>query len=161
MTLLGAEAIDRLLEVHFPQAHHGGRVMFIETIGEEETVVRLRQAERNMRPGNTISGPAMFALADWGTYVAILARHGESALQAVTTGLHVIAACRAQDPERFAFLASSWEGRPAHFDFLAGSTALREGLSLGYDVAGMTHDWAAYEAAFCVRRAPYLLYGSG
>jgi uncharacterized protein (TIGR00369 family) len=87
MTLLGAEAIDRLLEVHFPQAHHGGRVMFIETIGEEETVVRLRQAERNMRPGNTISGPAMFALADWGTYVAILARHGESALQAVTTNI--------------------------------------------------------------------------
>ncbi len=61
--------------------------MFIETIGEEETVVRLRQAERNMRPGNTISGPAMFALADWGTYVAILARHGESALQAVTTNI--------------------------------------------------------------------------
>ncbi len=93
-----------------------------------------------------------------GVQVHVLDR---AALQAVTTGLHVIAACRAQDPERFAFLASSWEGRPAHFDFLAGSTALREGLSLGYDVAGMTHDWAAYEAAFCVRRAPYLLYGSG
>ncbi|MBV1692953.1 MAG: PaaI family thioesterase [Hyphomicrobiales bacterium] len=87
MTRLHADAIDRLLDVHFPQAHHGGRVMFIETLGPDETVVRLRQNERNMRPGNTVSGPAMFALADWGTYVAILAQQGEAALQAVTTNI--------------------------------------------------------------------------
>lgn len=79
-------------------------------------------------------------------------------LCAVTTGLHVIAACRAQDPERFAFLESSWEGRPPHFDLLAGNATLREGLALGYDVAGLTADWQAYEAAFRTRRAPYLLY---
>ena len=81
-----------------------------------------------------------------------------TALRAVTTGLHVIAACRAQDPERFAFLASSWEGRPPHFDLLAGSAALRDGLSLGYDVAGLTGNWAGYEKAFRARRAPHLLY---
>ena len=81
-----------------------------------------------------------------------------NALHAVTTGLHVIAACRAQDPDRFAFLESSWEGRPPHFDLLAGSAALREGLSLGYDVAGLTGNWAGYEKAFRARRAPHLLY---
>jgi len=83
-----------------------------------------------------------------------------TAMRAVTTGLHVIAACRAQDPDRFAFLESSWEGRPPHFDLLAGSAALREGLSLGYDVAGLTAGWAAYEAGFRARRAPHLIYES-
>ncbi|HAJ36523.1 MAG TPA: DUF1343 domain-containing protein [Chloroflexi bacterium] len=81
-----------------------------------------------------------------------------NAMRAVTTGLHVIAACRAQDPERFLFLESSWEGRPPHFDLLAGNATLREGLALGYDVAGLTDAWCAAEAAFRVRRAPYLLY---
>jgi hypothetical protein len=36
---------------------------------------------------------------------------------------------------------------------------LREGLALGYDVAGLTADWATDAAAFRARRAPYLLYG--
>ncbi len=82
-----------------------------------------------------------------------------NAMHAVTTGLHVVAACRAQDPDRFAFLESSWEGRPPHFDLLAGNAMLREGLALGYDVAGLTADWATDEAAFRARRAPHLLYG--
>jgi len=79
-------------------------------------------------------------------------------LQAVTTGLQVIAACRAQDPGRFAFLESSGEGHPPHFDLLAGSAALREGLGRGYDVAGLAADWVGYQADFFARRAPYLLY---
>ncbi|MFZ1768246.1 MAG: DUF1343 domain-containing protein [Caldilinea sp.] len=81
-----------------------------------------------------------------------------NALRAATTGLHVIAACRAQNPDRFAFLESSWEGRPPHFDLLAGNAALREGLALGYDVAGLTADWAMFENHFRARRAPFLLY---
>lgn len=81
-----------------------------------------------------------------------------NALRAVTTGLHVIAACCAQSPEQFTFLASSWEGRPPHFDLLAGNATLREGLALGYDVAGLTAHWRAYEATFRARRAPHLLY---
>ncbi|HHY58885.1 MAG TPA: DUF1343 domain-containing protein [Chloroflexi bacterium] len=81
-----------------------------------------------------------------------------NAMHAVITGLHVIAACRAQAPECFAFLESSWEGRPPHFDLLAGDATLREGLALGYDVATLTAHWGAQEAAFRARRAPYLLY---
>lgn len=90
-----------------------------------------------------------------GVQVHVLDRN---ALRAVTTGLHVIAACRAQNPDRFAFLESSWEGRPPHFDLLAGNAALREGLALGYDVAGLTADWAMFENQFRARRAPFLLY---
>lgn len=46
--------------------------------------VRLRVAERHLRPGGTVSGPSMFALADVGLYLAILSRIGPVAL-AVTT----------------------------------------------------------------------------
>lgn len=81
-----------------------------------------------------------------------------NAMHAVTTGLHVIAACRAQDPDHFAFLDSSWEGHPPHFDLLAGNAALRSGMAMGYDIAGLTADWQSNEMAFQTRRAPYLLY---
>lgn len=46
--------------------------------------VRMRVAERHLRPGGTVSGPSMFALADVALYLAILSRIGPVAL-AVTT----------------------------------------------------------------------------
>jgi uncharacterized protein (TIGR00369 family) len=55
----------------------------IEELGEE-LVVRLRVRADHLRPGGTVSGPNMFALADVGIYLAILARIGPVAL-AVTT----------------------------------------------------------------------------
>lgn len=55
----------------------------IESAGEE-LVVRMKIAERHLRPGGTVSGPNMFALADVGLYLAILQRLGPVAL-AVTT----------------------------------------------------------------------------
>jgi uncharacterized protein (TIGR00369 family) len=48
--------------------------------------VRLAYHERHLRPGGTISGPAMMALADLTLYVAILANIGPVGL-AVTTNL--------------------------------------------------------------------------
>jgi uncharacterized protein (TIGR00369 family) len=50
----------------------------------EDLVLRLRVAERHLRPGGTVSGPSIFALADVAMYLAILARIGPVAL-AVTT----------------------------------------------------------------------------
>lgn len=55
----------------------------VEEVGAE-LVVRLRVGDAHLRPGGTVSGPAMFALADVGIYLAILARIGPVAL-AVTT----------------------------------------------------------------------------
>lgn len=49
-----------------------------------ETVIRLRVDDSHLRPGGTVSGPTMFALADVGIYLAILSRIGPVAL-AVTT----------------------------------------------------------------------------
>lgn len=59
----------------------------VEEVGEE-LVVRLRVGEMHLRPGGTVSGPAMFALADVGIYLAILARLGPVAL-AVTTNASI------------------------------------------------------------------------
>lgn len=46
--------------------------------------LRLFVADRHLRPGGTVSGPAMFGLADVAMYLAILSRIGPVAL-AVTT----------------------------------------------------------------------------
>jgi uncharacterized protein (TIGR00369 family) len=87
--VLSVADIDRLLSVHFPQIHLGGRVFFIEGAGDKRARMRMAAHEKNLRPGNTLSGPSMFQLADLALYVAILATLGEGALQAVTTNLNI------------------------------------------------------------------------
>jgi uncharacterized protein (TIGR00369 family) len=46
--------------------------------------LRLRVAERHLRPGGTVSGPTIFALADVAMYLAILSRIGPVALTVTT-----------------------------------------------------------------------------
>ena len=60
----------------------------IVTLTPEQTVLELATDEHNIRPGGTISGPTMMALADAAMYAAILARIGRVAL-AVTTNLNI------------------------------------------------------------------------
>ena len=50
--------------------------------------MRLAPSERHLRPGGTVSGPTMFALADVTAYCAVLAHIGPVAL-AVTTNLNI------------------------------------------------------------------------
>lgn len=57
----------------------------VEAVTPAGLRLRLRVAGRHLRPGGTVSGPAMFALADVGVYLAVLSRIGPVAL-AVTTG---------------------------------------------------------------------------
>ncbi|MFC3085351.1 PaaI family thioesterase [Tabrizicola soli] len=56
----------------------------VERVGPEGLLLRLKVAERHLRPGGTVSGPSIFALADVAMYLAILSRIGPVAL-AVTT----------------------------------------------------------------------------
>jgi uncharacterized protein (TIGR00369 family) len=60
----------------------------IEAIGPMSARVRLRYHPDQLRPGGTISGPSLFALADLALYVAILAQIGRVPL-AVTTNLNI------------------------------------------------------------------------
>ena len=46
--------------------------------------VRMRALETDLRPGGTVSGPAMFALADCAYYMATLALIGREALTVTT-----------------------------------------------------------------------------
>ena len=48
----------------------------MERVDEAGITLRLRVTAQHLRPGNVISGPAMFALADVAVYLAILSRIG-------------------------------------------------------------------------------------
>jgi uncharacterized protein (TIGR00369 family) len=82
--LTAAEIVDFLDEV-FPQS----RGMFvIEEVAPMRARVRMPIDERHLRPGDTVSGPSMFWLADCAFYVAVLASIGREA-QAVTTNMTI------------------------------------------------------------------------
>lgn len=85
--MISTAEIDRLIDLHFPEIHFGGKTHFIDAVTETGARVRLENHARNLRPGGTVSGPAMFSLADFAVYVAILGRIGEAGLQAVTTNM--------------------------------------------------------------------------
>jgi uncharacterized protein (TIGR00369 family) len=86
---LDARRIAELVDARFPQIHSGGRNLLIEEVGPGRARVRMVADPRNTRPGGTISGPAMFALADFSVYVAIIASLGEPGFDAVTSSLNV------------------------------------------------------------------------
>jgi uncharacterized protein (TIGR00369 family) len=86
LPLMTAAEVESLLDREFPQIHHGGRSYHIEEVGSLFARVRMAYHERHIRPGGTLSGPSMMALADYTLYVAILANIGPVPL-AVTTNL--------------------------------------------------------------------------
>ena len=86
--LMGVDELEAFLEREFPQLHHGGRSYSVESVAHGAASMRLHYQDRHLRPGGTISGPAMFALADLAMYVAVLASIGPVGL-AVTTNLNI------------------------------------------------------------------------
>lgn len=79
-----AALADFLAEV-FPQVKDD---FVIEDLAPMRIRVRMPVAERHLRPGGTVSGPSMFALADVSVYMAVLAMIGPAAL-AVTTNCSI------------------------------------------------------------------------
>jgi uncharacterized protein (TIGR00369 family) len=86
---LDAGRIAELVNIRFPQIHAGGQTMHIEAVHHAGARVRMAADPRHTRPGGTLSGPAMFALADFSIYVAIIASLGEPGFDAVTSSLHI------------------------------------------------------------------------
>ena len=82
---MSAVALTAFLEKTFPQIADD---FTVEALTDDDLTVRLKVAERHLRPGGTVSGPAMFALADVSIYLAILARIGPQEL-AVTTNASI------------------------------------------------------------------------
>lgn len=79
-TVTIAELSDFLIK-EFPQVCAEYR---IEKITDGGVRVRLVTAEKHLRPGGTISGPSMFALADLTMYMGILSRIGLQGLTVTT-----------------------------------------------------------------------------
>lgn len=77
--------LTEFLDQVFPQVR--GQ-MVIEDVGPMTARLRLPVQERHLRPGGTVSGPAMFTLADCAFYVAVLAMIGREPLT-VTTSLNI------------------------------------------------------------------------
>ena len=75
----------RFLDTEFVQAKD---LCEIEEIGPMTGRFRMRPGEGNLRPGGTVSGPAMFALADVAVYLTLVAMIGPVAL-AVTTNASI------------------------------------------------------------------------
>jgi uncharacterized protein (TIGR00369 family) len=86
---MSAAELAVFLDRDFPELQGGSEpTFFVEAVGPMTARMRLRYHPRHLRPGGTISGPAMFALADVALYAAILAQIGPVAL-AVTTNLNI------------------------------------------------------------------------
>ena len=79
--------IQRMLVREFPQVDFE-RTFILGELRPGEVDLRLAANQSHLRPGGTVSGPAMMTLVDVGAYVVILAHLGPVAL-AVTTNLNI------------------------------------------------------------------------
>jgi uncharacterized protein (TIGR00369 family) len=80
-----ADEVAALLDREFPQVSDH---FTIESLEEMRIRVRLNVGEAHLRPGGTVSGPSIFALADVAVYMAVLGMIGPEAL-AVTTNCSI------------------------------------------------------------------------
>ena len=103
-------------------------------MGERSARVRLRHHERHIRPGGTVSGPAMFTLADFAVYVAIIAALGEAGLDAVTTNLNINFLAKPEPRDLVAHVQPHPAGPPA-------------GRRRGRDLFGRLPDMVAHAIA--------------
>jgi uncharacterized protein (TIGR00369 family) len=85
---MSAAEVATLLQGEFPQAFQDGSGITIEDAWYGGCRVRRAFNDRFLRPGGTISGPTMMALADFAMYVGVLASIGPVPL-AVTTNLNI------------------------------------------------------------------------
>jgi uncharacterized protein (TIGR00369 family) len=123
---LDAEGVRAFIESVWPGAFES---YSIESLSERRAVVRLTHHQRMLRPGGTVSGPALMALADLAMWVAVLAVVGPVAMT-VTTHLDI-------DFLRFV---------GAH-DVVADTRLLKVGRSLAVGDVLMTADGSAEPCA--------------
>jgi uncharacterized protein (TIGR00369 family) len=86
MTLkMNLDALRAFLNDHFGQVAGDYEILDVSPM---HLVLRALVDDKHLRPGGTVSGPTMFALADVAVYLAILAMIGPKAL-AVTTSCSI------------------------------------------------------------------------
>ena len=83
--VMDAEALEAFMQEVFDQVADD---FAVDHVAENEITMRLLTSRRHLRPGGTVSGPSMFALADVAAYLVTLAMIGPKAL-AVTTNCSI------------------------------------------------------------------------
>ena len=86
--VMDAAEINALLKKVYPQLNDDFAAYEATEIFSGGCVVRLNADHRHLRPGDTVSGPSLFTLADIGGYVCVLSHAGPDALS-VTTNLNI------------------------------------------------------------------------
>ncbi|WP_166267613.1 PaaI family thioesterase [Marinobacter caseinilyticus] len=105
------DELRAFLAEQFPQ---GERYGTLQSLGDGWAEMVLEVTEEHLRPGGTVSGPAMMGLADVALYAALLSRIGLVPL-AVTSNLNI-----------------NFLRKPvAHTDITARATLLRVGRTMG------------------------------
>ena len=82
-----AGRIWEFLAAEFPQVLAAG--YRVERLEHRRAAVGLAVGTDHLRPGGSVSGPALMGLVDFTCYVLLLAHHGAAAGLTVTTGLHI------------------------------------------------------------------------
>lgn len=80
-----AGQLEDFLAQQFPQ---GARYGVLERLGDGWAEMKLEVGDEHLRPGGTVSGPALMGLADVALYAALLSQIGLVPL-AVTTNLNI------------------------------------------------------------------------
>jgi uncharacterized protein (TIGR00369 family) len=86
--VMSVAQVDAFLDREFPEIRRTAPTLSVERVGHKFARLLLGADPQHLRPGGTISGPAMFTLADLTLYVAVLASIGPAAL-AVTTNMNM------------------------------------------------------------------------
>ena len=79
---LTASEVEAYLEEVFPQVNGRFRILDLEPM---RLTCEMAVSDANLRPGGTVSGPAMFELADCAYYMVTLAMIGRQALTVTTS----------------------------------------------------------------------------
>jgi len=115
--------IDQLTTMAREQVPSVGQFgLIVEALGDGTARVRCPFREDFLRPGGTISGPVMMAMADYAMYAAVLSRIGMVEM-AVTTNLNI-----------------NFLRRPRAADVLADATLLKIGQRLAVGEIGVHID---------------------
>jgi uncharacterized protein (TIGR00369 family) len=115
------ELVD-LLRAEFPEMSHAMSDYEIEQVAHGAARLRLPFSDRALRPGGTLSGATMMALADFAMYVAVLSAVGWVPL-AVTTNLTI-----------------NFLKKPTARDLLAEARLLKLGKRLAVGEVGIRSD---------------------
>ncbi|MGQ0676101.1 MAG: PaaI family thioesterase [Rhodospirillales bacterium] len=80
-------AFDAITARALPMAQALG--LRVERMAAGRVTARLPHAALNLRPGGTVAGPAMMALADYAMYAVVLSMVGKARAGAVTVNLNI------------------------------------------------------------------------